>query len=88
VRPALPVVYPDPVVGSADLVDTGEGDVIVEITIDERGKIVQKIVIRSMSPAIDTKVLAALENWQFRPATRNGAAIPSKQDVVYHFRPH
>jgi hypothetical protein len=30
-------------------------------------------------------VLEALENWRFRPATRNGIAIPSKQDVFYHF---
>ena len=35
--------------------------------------------------SIDGKVLEALENWRFRPATRNGVAIPSKQDVFYHF---
>ncbi len=87
VRPALPVVYPDPGVRAADLQGIAEGDVIVEITIDESGTIVQKAMIRSMGPVIDAKVLAALENWRFRPATRNGAAIPSKQDVCYHFRP-
>ena len=27
----------------------------------------------------------ALDNWRFRPATRNGVAIASKQDVYYHF---
>jgi hypothetical protein len=26
-----------------------------------------------------------LENWRFRPATRDGVAIPSKQDVYFHF---
>jgi TonB family protein len=87
VRPALPFVYPDPVVDRADLAGIAEGDVIIEITIDERGNIVEKIVLRSMGPAIDAKVLAALENWRFRPATRNGVPIPSKQDVYYHFRP-
>jgi hypothetical protein len=46
---------------------------------------VQKIVIQSLAPSIDGKVLEALDNWRFRPATRNGIAIPSKQDVFYHF---
>ncbi len=87
VRPALPVSASDPVVSHADLVGVVEGDVVVEITIDEKGNIVQKVVLQTLGPAIDAKVLAALENWRFRPATRNGVAIPSKQDVYYHFRP-
>jgi TonB family protein len=84
VRPALPVVSPDPHV-AADELGGLQGDVIVEVTIDERGNIVQKVVVQSLTPAIDGKVLEALENWRFRPATRNGAPIASKQDVYYHF---
>jgi TonB family protein len=84
VRPALPVVSPDPVVPS-DQLNGLQGDVVIEVTIDERGNVVQKVVIQSLAPAIDGKVLEALENWRFRPATRNGVAIPSKQDVFYHF---
>jgi periplasmic protein TonB len=84
VRPALPVVSPDPHV-AADELDGLQGDVIVEVTIDEQGNIIQKVVLQSLTPAVDGKVLAALENWRFRPATRNGAPIASKQDVYYHF---
>jgi TonB family protein len=83
VRPALPIVSPDPAFGS-DVAGI-EGDVIVEITIDEAGAIVQKIVLQSLGPAVDQKVLAALENWRFTPASKNGVPIPSKQDVYYHF---
>jgi len=60
---------------------------VIEITIDESGNIVNRVVVQSLGPAIDGKVLAALENWHFRPATRDGVPIPSKQDVVYHFKP-
>ena len=42
----------------------------------------QKIVLQSLGPAIDQKVLAALENWRFTPASKNGVPIPSKQDVL------
>jgi TonB family protein len=84
VRPALPVVSPDPHVAPDEL-GSLQGDVVIEVTIDEKGNIVQKVVVQSLAPAIDSKVLDALENWRFRPATRNGVAIASKQDVYYHF---
>lgn len=84
VRPALPVVSPDPHV-AADELGGLQGDVVVEVTIDANGNIIQKVVVQSLTPAIDGKVLEALENWRFRPATRNGVAIASKQDVYYHF---
>jgi TonB family protein len=87
VLPALPVSATDPVVGPNDLAGHGEGSVVVEITIDDKGNIVQKTVLQSLGPLVDAKVLAALENWHFSPATRNGVAIPSKQDVYYHFKP-
>ena len=88
VRPALPVASAEPAVSPADLVGGIEGSVVVEITIDDKGNIVEKTVIQSLRPAIDAKVLAALENWHFMPATRDGVAIPSKQDVYYHFKPN
>ncbi|PYX54476.1 MAG: hypothetical protein DMG76_21670 [Acidobacteria bacterium] len=85
IRPALPITTSDPVVYPWERPDS-EGNVVVEITIDERGEIVRKSVLESAGPALDNKVLAALENWHFRPATRNGVAIVSKQDAIFHFK--
>jgi TonB family protein len=85
IRPALPIVTVDPVVYPWELPDS-EGNVVVEITIDESGEIVRKTVLHSMGPKLDGKFLAALENWHFHPATRNGIAIASKQDAIFHFR--
>lgn len=85
IRPALPINASDPAVYPWELRE--EGDVIIEITIDEAGNITDKRVLHSMTPAIDQKVLLALETWRFRPATRDGIPIPSKQDVHYHFKP-
>jgi TonB family protein len=85
IRPALPVATVDPVVYPWELPDS-EGNVVVEITIDERGAIVGKTILHSMGAKLDEKFLAALENWRFQPATRNGMAIASKQDAVFHFR--
>ncbi len=85
IRPALPVATSDPAVYPWQLPDTA-GNEVIEITIDERGEIVRKTVLQSLGPDIDSKCLAALENWRFRPATRNGAPIPSKQDAIFPFR--
>jgi TonB family protein len=84
VRPALRISGSEPRVAQTEL-DGLEGSVVVEITIDERGHIIEKKVIQSLAPGIDGKVLAAIEDWRFLPATRDGIAIPSKEDVYYHF---
>jgi len=86
IRAALPAVTFEPLVSAEDLRGGVEGNVVIEITIDAGGNIVNEAVVQSLGPAIDAKVLAALENWRFRPATRDGVPIPSKQDVVYHFK--
>ncbi len=85
IRPALPIRASDPAVYPWELRE--EGDVIVEITIDEAGNITEKRILHSMGASIDQKVLLALETWRFHPATRDGIPIPSKQDVHYHFKP-
>ena len=84
-KPALPIVGGRPRLAPADLPGGVQGDVIVEITISEQGKVVEKKVIQSVAPEVDQKVLAALEYWQFTPATQDGRAIASQQYVYFHF---
>jgi len=84
IRPALPVTTADPVAYPWELPDS-DGNVVVEIVIDARGAIVAKTVLQSLGPKLDEKVLLALENWRFQPATRNGSPISSKQDAIFHF---
>jgi TonB family protein len=85
IRPALPMTTSDPVAYPWELPDA-EGNVVVEIVIDERGEIVAKTVLQSLGSKLDEKVLLALQNWRFQPATRNGSPIASKQDAIFHFR--
>ncbi len=83
--PALPVETSDPVVYPWQL-PLAAGNEVIEITIDERGEIVKKTVLNSLGPDIDNKCLAALDNWRFHPATRNGTPIASKQDAIFPFK--
>ena len=84
VRPALPVVSPDPTSRPTNWV-VFRATSWLKSPSTKRATLSRKSVVQSLAPAIDGKVLEALENWRFRPATRNGVAIASKQDVYYHF---
>ena len=84
IRPALPDFFPDPVVDPSE-VPGGEGDVIVEVTIDEQGNVVQEKVLHGLGMSIDQRVLGSIARWHFRPATKNSVPMASKQDIYYHF---
>lgn len=84
IRPALPVIFPDPPISRAEF-GGKQGDVIVEITIDTAGRVVDMKLLQSMEHAIDERVMATLRNWQFRPATMDGRPVVSKHDVHFHF---
>jgi len=85
VKPALPLDFQEPRIHRSELPTGLQGDVIVEITIDEQGKVIQERLLQGLGHGIDEKVIAAVHDWHFRPATRNGVAIPSKHDVHFHF---
>ena len=84
-RPALPVVFPNPAVDRADIPSGVAGDVVVEVTIDEKGNVAEAKVLESLGYGLEDKVLEALKSWHFTPATMNGVAIASRQDVHFHF---
>lgn len=85
VIPALVQTFPDPKIPRSEVPSGVQGDVVVEITIDAQGNVVEERLLRGLGYGIDEKVIAAVRGWHFRPATRNGRPIPSKHDVLYHF---
>jgi len=85
IRPALPVAFVNPQVSRSELPPGVQGDVVVEVTIDARGNIVEKRVLQRLGYGIDEKVLAALEGWRFTPATQDGVPISSQHDIHFHF---
>jgi len=84
IHPAWPVFAPEPALPS-DLKASITGDVVIEVTIDEQGVVVNTAMIHSLDPTLDQKVLAAVVQWRFHPATKDGVPIASKHDVYYHF---
>jgi protein TonB len=86
VKPALPVAFQDLKIPRSELPSGIQGgDVIVEITIDAQGAVVEERLLQGLGHGVDERVIAVLRDWRFHPATRNGVAIPSKHDVHFHF---
>ena len=83
--PALPQVFPDPAVSRADLPAGVQGDVVVEVTIDENGNVVELKLIRGIGYGIEERVLATLRQWHFRPASKDGMTIASQHIVTFHY---
>lgn len=85
VVPAFPDVFPDPPVSRADLPAGVQGDVIVEVTIDPEGNVVETKLIQGIGYGIEQKVLTVLQRWHFRPAMRDGVTIASQHIVHFHY---
>lgn len=81
---ALPV-YPEPQVDRANLPRDLVGDVVIEVTIDSQGNVIDTKVVKSIGPDIDEKIEATLRRRHYQPATLDGAPVASHQDVHFHF---
>jgi len=82
---AYPVVYPDPPVARAELPRDLQGDVVIEVTIDSQGNVVETKIVQAIGHGIDEKIEATLRRWHYQPATLDGAPVASRHDVHFHF---
>jgi len=85
VHVAYPVVYPDPPVARAELPRNLQGDVIIEVTIDAQGNVVETRILQAIGHGIDEKIMATLRQWHYQPATLDGVPVASRHDVHFHF---
>ncbi len=85
VHVAYPVVYPDPPVARAELPRDLQGDVVIEVTIDSQGNVVETKIVQAIGHGIDEKIEATLRRWHYQPATLDGTPVASRHDVHFHF---
>ncbi|MFZ0799062.1 MAG: TonB family protein [Terriglobales bacterium] len=85
VHVAYPTVYPDPPVDRAELPRGLVGDVVIEVTIDSQGNVVETKIVQAIGHGIDEKIEATLRRWHYQPATLDGTPVASRHDVHFHF---
>jgi len=76
----VPPVYP-PVAANARL----QGTVVVEATIDERGRVVDVTLVQGI-PMLSEAALEAVKKWVYTPTLLNGVPTPVIMTVKVYFR--
>jgi hypothetical protein len=74
-----------PSISAAEFPSQIEQFLIVEITIDVDGSVVQaKLVTGSATPSVEHRLLSAILGFKYKPASRGGTPIPSQLELVVH----
>ena len=82
---ALATFFPNPKPDLSQLPHGTRGDVIIDVTIDEQGKIIESQIAQSIGHGVDESVLATIQTWTFKPATKDGVPVPSQQELLFHY---
>jgi protein TonB len=79
------LVHPRPAPDLSQLPSGTRGDVVVDIVIDTQGRVAKTTVEHGLGHGIDESVLATIQQWTFQPAMRNGVAVSSEQELLFHY---
>ncbi len=64
-----------------------QGQVVLQVTIDEKGNVIGVKVAKSLHPYLDFAAVQAVRQWTYEPALRNGQPIPVTIKLVMNFDP-
>jgi protein TonB len=76
-------LYPKPDLSS--LPHGTKGDVILNAVIDEHGKISELTLLKGLGSPVDETVIAAVRQWEYTPAKKNGVPVVSEQELHFHY---
>jgi TonB family protein len=63
-----------------------QGTVVLNVEVDDSGKVQDCRVTRSLGLGLDEKAIEAVQQWRFRPATKDGKPIAARTVVEVSFR--
>jgi TonB family protein len=63
-----------------------EGDVVLEVIVTQAGTVDRVRVVRGLGAGLDQNAIAAVKQWRFDPARRQGAPVDVVVEVSVEFR--
>ncbi len=84
-EPAFPTFFPRPPVSDRSLLPAVEKKIIVHVTISALGEVTEEKLVQGLGNGLDDLVLKTVKAWRFHPATLNGNAVASIEDLVFPF---
>ncbi|MGD8379701.1 MAG: TonB family protein [Gammaproteobacteria bacterium] len=82
-----PVTHTQPTYPRAALERHIQGKVVMQFTVNARGRVEDVKVVKSQPQGVfDQAAVTAIKQWTFRPATRNGKAVPVQTRQIIRFQ--
>jgi len=82
---ALHSFFPTPKPNLSVLPRGTKGDVILDVVIDDTGKIVGITMTTGLGYGVDETVIGTVQRWTFHPATKDGRPVASEQELHFHY---
>ena len=82
---AMANFFPPPKPDLSVLPHGTRGDVVIDIVIDEEGKVVDTHVDQGLGHGVDEAVMAVDPDLDVYPATKAGKPVASEQQLLFHF---
>jgi TonB family protein len=83
--PAFPVFSPRPPVTDRALLPELSQQVIVDVKLSASGDVLEATLVKGIGNALDQIVLTTVKTWHFHPATINGTAVPTEDELIFPF---
>jgi len=84
-EPAFPTYFPRPAVADRSLLPAVEQKVIVTVSISAVGDVTDETLTQGVGNSLDQIVLDTVKTWRFHPASLNGTAVASTEQLVFPF---
>jgi TonB family protein len=63
-----------------------QGDVLLQVVVDETGVPQNIQVVRSLGLGLDQKAIEAVQKWRFKPGLKDGTPVPVAATIQVNFR--
>lgn len=63
-----------------------EGTVVIDFTVNRKGRVIQPIIAKSLDKDLDRASLACIKRWQFEPILKNGEPVDARLRQEFEFR--
>ena len=83
--PAFPVFSPRPPVTDRALLPAFNQQVIVDVKVSAAGDVLEATLVKGIGNQLDQIVLTTVKTWRFHPATLNGTAVPTEDELIFPF---
>jgi TonB family protein len=60
---------------------------ILQIDLDEFGHVERALVVQSVTPSYDSRLVAAAKTWRFQPATKDGISVKYRKNISVVLEP-